>query len=103
MPPLWRSEFLNVLAMAFRADVLSEDQALLAWRRARALLGAGEVEPNGERVLQLAMERDISAYDAQFVAVADDLGIPLVTADKRLLERCKDLAISIKEFTASKD
>ena len=100
MPPLWRSEFLNVLAVAFHAGVLSEDQALLAWRRAKALLGAGEVEPNGERVLQLAMERDVSAYDAQFLAVADDLGIRLVTADKRLLRRCVDIAVSIEEFTA---
>jgi predicted nucleic acid-binding protein len=101
MPPLWRSEFLNVLATAHRAGVLSEDQALLAWQRAKALLGASEVEPNGERVLQLAIERGISAYDAQFVAVADELHIRLVTADKRLLERCKDEAISIEDFTAT--
>ena len=100
MPPLWRSEFLNVLATAHRVGVLSEDQALLAWKRAKDLLSSGEVEPHGEHVLQLAMSRVVSAYDAHFVAVAVDLGIRLVTADKRLLERCKEVAISIEEFTA---
>ena len=64
-------------------------------------LGVSEVEPNGDHVLQLAIERDISAYNDHFVAVDGDLDIRLVTADKRLLERCKDGAISIEDFTAT--
>jgi len=91
-PPLWRSEFLNVLVMAHRAGVLSRDQAMLSWQRAKALLSGREVEPDAEGVLTIAIERGISAYDAHFVTVADDLGAPLVTADKRILEACPDIA-----------
>jgi len=94
-PPLWRSEFLNVLATAFRAEVLTESQAMTAWRRAQDLFGSREVEPGGERVLQTAMRRGISAYDAHFVAVAEDLGVPLFTADQRLAERCGDVAVLV--------
>ena len=100
VPPLWRSEFLNVLATAHRAGVLSEDQARLAWQRAKALLGRREVEPDAERVLALAMERKITAYDAHFAVVAEELGVPVVTVDKRILETCADIAISIEEFAA---
>ena len=97
-PPLWRSEFLNVLAIAHRAGVLSEEQARLAWQRAKALMAGREVEPDGDRVLSFALERGITAYDAHFVAVAADLGVPLVTSDRAVLERCSDIACAIEHF-----
>ncbi len=102
LPPLWRSEFLNVLATAHRADVISRDQALLAWERAKALFGQREVEPLGEEVLNIAIERGVSAYDAQFVAVAENLGLDLVTADKRICKRCPHVAVSIENFLAAR-
>ena len=98
MPSLWKSEFLSVLVVASRAGALEEEQARLVWRRSRVFLNAIELEPDGEQVLKIAMERGISAYDAQFVAAAAELGVPLVTADKRILSRCSDLAMSLKDF-----
>ena len=98
MPPLWRAEFLNVLVVANRAGALDEGQALLLWRRSRVFLNAVELEPDGERVLQIAMTNGISAYDAQFIAVASELGVPLVTADKRILSNCPDISTSIETF-----
>ena len=98
MPPIWRSEFLNVLAVSHKVGALDEEQAFLLWRRSNVFLDTTEVEPDGEQVLEIAMNSGISAYDAHFVAVANELGVPLVTADKRLLARCEDVAISITSF-----
>ena len=98
MPPLWRSEFLNVLAVSHKIGALNEDQAFFLWRTSSVYLDTTEVEPDGEQVLEIAMNSGISAYDAHFVAVAKELGVPLVTADRRLLERCKDVAIGIASF-----
>ena len=98
MPPLWRSEFLNVLAVSHKIGALDEDQAFFLWRSSSVYLDTTEVEPDGEQVLEIAMNSGLSAYDAHFVAVAKELGVPLVTADRRLLERCKDVAISIASF-----
>lgn len=98
VPPLWRSEFLNVLATAFRAGVVDDTQALAAWRAAVAILGAGEVEPGAEAVLSSALRRGITAYDAQFVVAAERLGVPLVTSDRGLLRACPDVAISPVRF-----
>lgn len=100
LPPLWRSEFLNVLATAVRAGVLDERQALSTWWVASDLFSGHEGEPDGDRVLTLALERQISAYDAQFVALAEDLGAPLVTGDLLIVERCPEIAISIGDFAA---
>lgn len=102
MPPLWRSEFLSVLVVAVRAGALTEEQAHLLFRRSRIFTNAIELEPDGHRVLTLAVDRNISAYDAQFVAVAQELEAPLVTADKRIVANCSDLAISLEAFVSSK-
>jgi predicted nucleic acid-binding protein len=87
LPPLWRTEFLNVLATAVRTGVLDAAAAMRAWHTAVSVLGTRELEPRGDDVLRLAVERGISAYDAQFVAVARELGVLLVSGDKRLVER----------------
>ena len=39
----------------------------------------------------LARRFDLTAYDASYVFLAQTLGIPLLTADGRLLERCTSL------------
>lgn len=100
LPPLWRSEFLNVLATAVRAGVLDTEQAFSIWWVASDLFSGHEVEPDGDRVLTLALERRISAYDAQFVALAQDLEVPLVTGDLLIVERCPEIAISIENFAS---
>jgi predicted nucleic acid-binding protein len=98
VPPLWRSEFLSVLAVAVRHSVLDETQAVRAWRNALRLLGRSEREPGGETVLALAIRHGISAYDAHFVALAHAGSVVLVTGDKKLRRACKDVAVSAEEF-----
>jgi predicted nucleic acid-binding protein len=100
LPPLWRSEYLNVLAVSVRAGALARPEALLAWRRACTLLSAREVEPEGETVLAVALDAGISAYDAHFVSVAKMLRARLVTADRRLPYACPGIAVSPAELLA---
>jgi predicted nucleic acid-binding protein len=84
LPPLWRSEFLNVLATAVRTGLVDEEQAFQGWQDAATIVGRREHEPGGEAVLRTAIRYRISAYDAHFVAVAEQLGVKLVTADRKL-------------------
>ena len=42
-----------------------------------------------------------SAYDCEFVALAQDLGVRLVTADKPLLKQFPGVATASDEFVAS--
>jgi predicted nucleic acid-binding protein len=100
LPTLWRSEFLNVLTTAVRARVLTLPQAHDTWRIAQTVFGQSEVEPSGDAVLETATERNLSAYDAQFVVAAADLEVPLVTSDRRLLQACPDIAVAPERFIA---
>jgi predicted nucleic acid-binding protein len=48
--------------------------------------------------LQLAAESGCSAYDCEFVALARDLEVPLVTADRQLLAAFPSTAVSPEAF-----
>lgn len=53
-----------------------------------------------EQAVELAFSRDITMYDAVYVAVSQVYHVPLVTADYELLEKVKELpfAMSLKEM-----
>ncbi len=85
-PLLWRSEMSNVLATQMRLKGMSLGIAKEALRRAASLVDDAPAPP-GEDVLTIAHASGASAYDCEFVAVARSLGIPLVTADRRLTRR----------------
>ncbi len=48
------------------------------------------------RILATARRTGCTAYDSQYLALAEDLGIPLYTFDKRLIERSGGLAVQPK-------
>jgi len=100
LPPLWRSEFLNVLVVAVRAGAIDRDQASQAWQAAASLFDEAERAPDGEEVLTIALRSKLSAYDAQFVAVAEELDVPLITGDRRIVAACPGRAVSLEEFGA---
>lgn len=84
VPPLWRAEFRNVLATYVRAKLLAPDKAIDIWREAASTLASPEAEVDAERILALAAQSGCSAYDCEYVHLAQRLGVALVTADKRL-------------------
>lgn len=46
--------------------------------------------------LNLALDREVSAYDACYVALADNLEIPLVTADNRLVRKLDGCGVDVR-------
>lgn len=97
-PLLWRSEFRNVLATFMRQRDLSVSDAWRAHELADQLLSGQEFAVPGERVLALVASSTCSAYDCEYVALAEALAVPLVTADRQLLRAFADRAISPKDF-----
>ena len=99
-PLLWRSEFRNVLAIYLRADILEFSIALQVIEEAEQLMGSKEFEVNSTQVLSLVSESLCSSYDCEFVALADDLNVKLVTFDKKILNEFPEIGVSPKEFVA---
>jgi predicted nucleic acid-binding protein len=85
-PVLWRSEFRNILAGYMRRKTLTFDQARAVQAEAEALLAGGEHDVDSHRVLELVRDSDCSAYDCEYVALAMQLGVKLVTLDAKLLK-----------------
>jgi len=85
-PPLWRSECRNVLAGALRRGDLSITQALALQEQAERHVIVHEEGVQSERVLQLVASSRCSAFNCEFVAAAQQLGVPLITADRALLD-----------------
>lgn len=98
-PLLWRSEFRNVLSIYLRKNILELPVVLQATEEAEQLMAANEFEVNSTQVLSLVSDSSCSAYDCEFVVLADDLNIQLVTFDKKIILEFPNIAISPKEFT----
>jgi predicted nucleic acid-binding protein len=94
-PVLWRSEFRNILAGYMRRSALTYDQACLIQREAEALMTGAEFEVESTAVLDLVSRSDCSAYDCEFIALADKLGTSLVTLDRKLLKAFPKRAVSL--------
>ena len=99
-PLLWRSEFCNVLALYIRKDILSLEDAVRIMETATTLMQGNEYEVASLQVLRLVAGSTCSAYECEFVALAQDLNIPLVTVDKRILEQFPKYTISLDEFVS---
>jgi predicted nucleic acid-binding protein len=99
-PLLWRSEMLNVLAHYIRKKYLSFDQACAIMEEAVCLMTGREYDVLASDVLRLSVESDCTAYDCEFVALALNLGAPLVTMDKQILSAFPDVAVALDKFTA---
>ena len=84
-PAFWRSEFRNVLANYLRAKWMTPGVAAKIWREADAAMAGGTLEVDAERVLALVAQSGCSAYDCEYVELAQRLGAPLLTADKKLI------------------
>ena len=98
-PVLWRSEFRNVLALYMRKNIIYLEQAQTIMNNALKLLKDREYQVPSSEVLRLASESKCSAYDCEFIAVANDLKVPLVTVDKQLLREFPSVAVSLSAFS----
>jgi predicted nucleic acid-binding protein len=94
-PLLWRSEFRNILAGYMRRQTLTLEQAHALQAEAEDLLNGREFEVDSLAVLSLLRDSDCSAYDCEFIALADRLGTQLVTADKKLLRSFPGYAVAV--------
>lgn len=97
-PYLWRSEFRNILALYLRQKLLSLEEAKAIMTQAELLLSGKECEIESDEVLKLAHISSLSAYDCEYVALAQDLDISLVTSDRKILKAFPKIAVSLVHF-----
>ena len=97
-PILWRSEICNVLTQYMHRDQLSIAQALEFMIEAETLIQGREYKVSSQRVLRLTANSRCSAYDCEFLVLAEDLGLPLVTSDSKVLREFPARAVAFSDF-----
>jgi len=97
-PLLWRSEFRNVLILHVRHGDLALEEAREILTDAVGLMQGREHTVDPLPVLDRAAVLGCTAYDAEFVALAERLGCRLVTSDRRLLAAAPHVAVSLDDF-----
>ena len=98
VPLLWASEFRSVLVKCVRSGLVDMADAFRIMTEAESLMSGGEYAVVSADVLEIATISSCSAYDAEFVALARDLGSPLVTLDKAVLDAFPETAVAPARF-----
>jgi len=97
-PLLWRSEFRNIMALAIRKRTLTIYAAQDIMLKAEASLDGSEFAVSSDAVLKLVAKSNCTAYDCEFVALAQAEGVRLVTADRQIVREFPEVAISLQKF-----
>ena len=104
--PDWRSEafllveFTNVLASSISTKRMTFDLAEDFLGKAVALFDGKLRRMPPAPVLAAAVRHGVSAYDARFLALAEALGLRIVTEDKKLRMAAPNLTQSLAEALA---
>ncbi len=101
-PQLWRSEFRNVVANYVRNKYMDLSQALFLTDKAEILMKGREYFVHSNAILELSAISGCSAYDCEFVALAKDKNLTLVTTDKDLIRAFPKIARHLIEFSKQK-
>ena len=91
-PILWRSELRDVLTAYLRRGLLTRAQIVGILSIADQALAEREHLIPDDLVLDVVASSTLTACDAEFVALATPLSVPLVTADKGVLKAVSERA-----------
>ncbi|MDD2763285.1 MAG: type II toxin-antitoxin system VapC family toxin [Opitutaceae bacterium] len=97
-PLLWRSEMRNLLAGFVRRRKLDWRQAGEVMQKAEDFLHRREHVVSTDSVFALTAQSPCSAYDCEYVAVAAQLGVKLVTNDRQVVKAFPQTAVLLADF-----
>lgn len=105
---LWRTEpfalieLSNVLATYERARYLTGQTAREALEEAQQFLKPFLVSVEYHAALETAIRHRVTAYDARFLALADQFGKRLITEDRKLRAAAPNLTQSVADALATR-
>ena len=103
VPRLWRAESANALVTLARAGYLDPRAALSVYEQLLGAFVRSERDVDSMACARTALQEGLSAYDAEYVTLARNLGCRLVTNDGRLLSAVPDVTLSLAEAAEMKE
>ena len=95
---LWWWEFRNALADYIRRGSLAGGAATAICAKAEATMAENEFLAPTAAIFDLVAHSSCTACDCEFVAVARERGLRLITGDREILREFPHLAISLEDF-----
>ena len=87
-----------MMAGYIRRNILNFEEAKLVMRSALQTMEAREILPPSELALDLIAASECSACDCEYVALARDLNVKLLTSDQKILSNFPDTAVDLTAF-----
>ena len=94
-PPLILYEIGNTLIILIHRKLITKEDALRKLRFLTAIPTLNIKEPTLDKVAEIAIELKTTFYDASYLTLALEIGVPLITADRKLCEKGKKVAETI--------
>ncbi len=91
------TELTNVLSTYLRIGPFQFQDCKVAMERAEQLMENNLHQASHLDVIRIAEEFRISAYDARYIALAREFGIPLITEDAKLRRAVPSLTVSLND------
>lgn len=98
VPLICRSEIRNILTLYMRHEKMSLHQAQVTMEKAERLWCEHEYAVPSNEILELTHKHNVTAYDGEFVILAQELRITLVTFDKAVRKMFPRIAIDPVDF-----
>lgn len=98
VPYLFWYELLNVFCSQIKYASMTLERAQELYEMVRVFFYDRVYSSNPQKVLNIAVESECSVYDCEFVAIAIDFGIPLITYDKKILKTFSNIAMTADTF-----
>jgi predicted nucleic acid-binding protein len=100
VPVLWKSEFLNVVALYFRKKLITYQQAVQSIEYAEKLVNHHEHVISPVMTMEVIAGSACTAYDCEFVALAKSLETKFVTFDKQVIKDFSEIALKPEDYIA---
>lgn len=100
VPVLWRAEMRSILVGYLRRKSMDVADIGMAMSAMEQSLRPSEHDVNSGAVFDAAQRSNCSAYDCEFVALAEALAAPLVTEDRQILAAFPQRAVRMADFVA---
>lgn len=98
VPPIWLAELRNVLVKYIRQDRMSADEAMSVLEKAWKRVTPADREIPSRRIMELAATTRSSAYDCEYVVLAEMLHLKLITGDRALAGKFPGVAVPLESF-----
>ena len=97
-PHLTLTEFSNVIVSYYRNKMITYQQALDLYTAINMTVENRTVRCNKKRVLEFALESNLSIYDSEFVTLAKQKETILITNDKKIVRNFPEIALTPKQY-----